>query len=132
MYNKEAEYIIKFNSINNGYNERIDINSKCITSVNTRNKMSISGKKLWANGNHKNHNRKLSKFQYNIYDINNNILDKDITSKEISDKYNIASSNIFQNIKKKCINQYGVYDETITFKLYIKHYFCRTYLYWRY
>lgn len=123
LHNKESKYIIKFNSIDNGYNERLDINSKYITSNNTKEKMSIRGKQVWANGIHKNHARKLSKFQYNIYDINNNLLDKDITAKEITNKYNIPSSNIFQGIQKECIRKYGYYNETITFKLYIKHYF---------
>lgn len=123
LHDKESFYINKFNSIEFGYNERLDINNKCIMSIDTKTKMSISSKNTWAKGAHKNHARKLSKFRYNIYDINNKLIDEDITTKEIADKYNIPSSNILQTIKKNIIKQYGYYDETITYKLYIKHYF---------
>lgn len=123
LHNKESEYITKFNSIENGYNERLDIDSKCITSKITKSKMSVKGKETWAKGVHKDHARKLSKFQYNIYNIDNILIDKNIMSKEITNKYGIASSNIFQGIKKECIDKYGYYDETITIKLFIKHYF---------
>lgn len=122
LHNKESEYIKLYNSIENGYNERLDINNKCITSLNTKEKMSVSSKKVWKSGAHNNHARKLSKFKYNIYDLHNNLLDKDITSKEITNKYKIHSSNIFMGIKKGIINKYGKYDETITYKLTIKHY----------
>lgn len=123
LHNKEVEYMKKFNSIENGYNERQDINGKYITSITTSEKMSISGKQVWANGAHKDHAKKLSKFQYKVYDFYNNLLEEDITIGDITKKYEIASSNIFIKMKKDCIAKYGKYDETITIKTKHKNFY---------
>ena len=122
LHNKEVEYMNKYNSIDNGYNERQDIDGNCITSESISQKMSNSGKEVWSRGSHKDHDRKLSKFKYNIYDeFTGNLLDEDITIGNITKKYNIASSNIFTGIKKKCISIKGYYDEKETVKIILKH-----------
>jgi group I intron endonuclease len=122
LHNKECYYMNQFDSINNGYNERQDVNGKCITSTNTSKKMSNSGKEVWAKGRHKNHDRKLSKFRYDIYDAKSKeLIDKDITTKTITDKYNIASSNIFMTAKQHIIKKVGWYDETETIEFVLKN-----------
>lgn len=123
LHNKETEYIIKYNSINDGYNERIDIDGKNITNNSTREKMSNSGKEFWKNGGHKNHIELLSKFTYTLKDINSNILEEKTNIKNLEDNYNLHSSNIFISIKKKCIKEYGYYDETKTITVKTKNYY---------
>lgn len=120
LHNIESEYIIKFNTLNNGYNQRLDIDGKLIVSEETRKKCGERRKINWEKGFHKDHARKLSKFKYNIYDLNNNLLDEDILIKDITAKYNIASSNIFQTIQKNVIKEFGHYDDKKTYRIILK------------
>lgn len=122
LHNKESYYIDKYNSIENGYNERKDINGHNIITETTSQKMSKSSKNVWARGGHKNHAEKLSKFNYNIYDLNNNIIESNVLSKQLKDKYGINSSNIFVMCRNKCFELYSDYDETKTIKIKIKGY----------
>lgn len=122
LHNRESYYMNQFDSINNGYNERQDINGKCITTKNTSDKMSKSGKEVWAKGLHKNHDRKLSKFRYDIYDPKTKqLIDENITTKTITNKYNIASSNIFITARLYIIKKIGWYDETETIEFILKN-----------
>lgn len=116
LHNLESYYIDKFDTINNGYNSRKDIDGKCIVNDNTRNKHKNDTKNAWLNDKHKDHDLKLSKFIYNIYDAKTNeLLDADIMPRNITKKYKIPSSNIFQSIKKSIVKyNNGVYDETKT------------------
>lgn len=122
LHNKEVEYMNLYNSINNGFNERKDIEGKCITTSDTRLKMSNSGKEVWNRDGHLNHDRKLSKFKYNVYDEKTKeLLDEDITIGNITKKYNIASSNIFTALKRITIINAGFYNEKLTVKCILKH-----------
>lgn len=123
LHNIESQYIIKYNSIENGYNERLDIDGKFIENKSISDKMSESGKNCWKNGVHKDHAKKLSKFKYNVYDKYNKLLEENILIKDITKKYEIASSNIFTMIKRMSYKLYDTYDETKTFKIYIKNFY---------
>lgn len=123
LHNKELEYITKYNSIENGYNERIDINGQNIVNNNIRVKMSNSGKNFWKNGGHKNHIELLSKFTYTLQDCDLNILEKNVNIKILEDNYGLHSSNIFIAIKKKCIKEYEYYDEKKTITIKTKNYY---------
>lgn len=104
LKNKESEYIIKYNSIdsNIGYNLRLDINGKYICNDKTRELKREQLKEQWLNGVRDNHSNKminnwlhvpesrrmqqaevmrknLTKYYYNVYDLNMNLIQSNLT-----------------------------------------------------
>ena len=97
---RELYWILEFKSIdrNFGYNLRLDSETRMIVHKETSEKISRRLKKEWANGIRKEHGKKLSenwsnneerkiqqsgilkenltKYYYNVYDINNNFIEK--------------------------------------------------------
>lgn len=130
LKNKETEYIIKYNSLdlNIGYNIRLDNNGKYICNLSTkklkskqlkqqwkfgiRNKHSNNMKNYWKNVSNERKeqqskimSKNLTKYYYNIYDIRENLIKKNVNYKEL---INITKSKTIPSLfaqKEKNINK---------------------------
>lgn len=132
LKNKESYYIKFYNSTdkNVGYNIRLDINGKYIISNSTREIKRRQTKEQWANGIRDGHSDKLkeywnnnikrkeqqsivmtealTKYVYNIYDLNNNILYKNIGYKKLKElNYISATDAIHRQLKKRPLMLFG-------------------------
>lgn len=137
LKNKETEYIIKYNSLdlNIGYNIRLDKNGKYICNLSTKILKQNQLKEQWANGIRDKHSDKmknywkniskerkdnqsnimtknLTKYYYNIYDINNNLIKNDLSYKDLKSFFNINVTSLFSQ-KEKQLNK----DNKSSFKI---------------
>lgn len=148
LKNKESQYIIKYksNDSNIGYNIRLDINGKCITSDKTKEIKRFQTTQQWENGLRDGHSYKmknywknateerrnkqkermsknLTKFSYNVYDKNNNIIYENIGYKKLKDEgFNsvMSSFNRYDTINRANKSFYIVPKVTrVVFKDYI-------------
>lgn len=99
LKNKESFYINKFDTLNNGYNIRLDIDGKYICNNSTKALKSLQTKEQWLSGVRDSHSYKmknywktvsddrkiqqsnimsknLTKYAYDIYDTNNKLIVK--------------------------------------------------------
>lgn len=137
LKNKESYYIKLYDSINPniGYNLRLDIDGKYIVNESTRLLKRKQTTEQWKNGIRDNHSNKLkdywknnderkkqqskimhdnlTKYVYNIYDINNNLLYNNIDyNKLVELNYNSAIYSIHRRLKKNItVNGKSLYDK---------------------
>lgn len=142
LKNKETKYILKYNSIDPkiGYNLRLDVNGKYICNNSTKLIKKLQTKQQWLNGIRDNHSdimknywkdntkRKeqqskimtdnLSKYLYNVYDVNKVKIHSLLTYKQLKEiGYEIAIhkfSIITNNIRKS--NMFAKPINIVTYK----------------
>lgn len=65
LKNKETEYIYKYDTLNNGYNIRIDIDGKYICNNSTKEKLKLQITSQWDSGRRNNHSNKMQNYWNN-------------------------------------------------------------------
>ena len=65
LKNKETEYIYKYDTLNTGYNIRIDIDGKYICNNSTKEKQKLQITSQWKNGIRNNHSKKMQNYWNN-------------------------------------------------------------------
>ena len=65
LKNKETEYIYKYDTLNTGYNIRIDIDGKYIRNNSTKEKQKLQITSQWKNGIRNNHSKKMQNYWNN-------------------------------------------------------------------